>query len=198
MNPSLNNMTGVILAGGKSLRYGRDKAFELFNGLPLIERVINVMQKVFNEVIIIANNPDKYSCLGLKIYEDIIKGIGPIAGILTGIIKMTGKAGFFVACDMPFLNPSLIRYMISIKNGFDIVVPRIGGNIEPLHAIYTKNCLPFIKKSISKNKLNIRSFFESLSIRYVEKNEIERYDPGLEFLININKQEDLRRFKVNV
>ncbi len=192
--PSIRDVTGVILAGGKSLRYGKDKAFALFNGIPLIKRVTSVMKQVFEEVIIIANEDKKYLNEEIPIFKDVIKGLGPIGGILTGILNMKNYAGFFVACDMPFLNPFLIRYMVQIRNGFDVVIPKIGKNIEPLHAIYTKRCIPFIQESISQKRYSIRSFFPNVSIRFVEEGEIKKYDPELRFLININSPEDMRRF----
>jgi len=199
MNPSLiDEITGIILAGGKSVRYGQDKAFIPFNGSFLIDKVISVMKKVFRDVIIIANEPEKYSRFGLPIYEDIIKNIGPIGGILTGIVCSQKPAGFFVACDMPFLNPELISYMVRIRNGFDVVIPKIGENIEPLHAIYTKKCIPYIKETIQKQIYGIRAFFPKVSVRYVKEKEIVSYDPELRFLVNINTPEDMRRLKLNV
>lgn len=199
MNPSLiDEITGIILAGGKSVRYGQDKAFIPFNGSFLIDKVISVMKKVFRDVIIIANEPEKYSRFGLPIYEDIIKNIGPIGGILTGIVCSQKPAGFFVACDMPFLNPELISYMVRIRNGFDVVIPKIGENIEPLHAIYTKKCIPHIKEIIQKQIYGIRAFFPKVSVRYVKEKEIVSYDPELRFLVNINTPEDMRRLKLNV
>ncbi len=190
----VKDITGVILAGGKSLRYGKDKAFELFRGTPLIERVISVMKEIFSEVIIITNDLDKYREFGLKTYEDIIKDVGPIAGILTGLIRIETEAGFFVACDMPFLNSRLIRYMLKEKDGFDVTVPKIGEYIEPIHAIYTKRCIPFIEEAISLKKFNIRSFFEKVSVRYIQKEEILELDPEMKSFININSPEDLRRY----
>ena len=195
MSLPLHDITGIILAGGRSLRYGKDKAFELIDGIPLIQRVLNIMEQLFDEVIIITNEPDKYSFMAHKTYKDVIKGIGPIGGILTGVTRMENEAGFFVACDMPFLNPALIRHLADTRNGFDIVIPKIGKNIEPLHAIYTKGCLPFIKDSIRHKRFSIRSFFSCLSVKYVEEDELRRYDPGLTFLININEPEDMRRIK---
>lgn len=191
----IRDITGVILAGGKSLRYGKDKAFESINGIPLIEKVIEVMKGIFYEVILITNSSNRYSHLGLKTYEDIIKDIGPIGGIFTGLVRMKNKAGFFVACDMPFLNSQLIRYMVKEKGGFDVVIPRIDGYIEPLHAIYTKKCISFIKDSISSKRLSVREFFDKVSVRYVEKEEILRWDPKLRSFININRPEDLRRLQ---
>ena len=197
MSSPTDEIAGIILAGGKSLRYGQDKAFISLNGKFLIDKVISVMKQVFQDVIIIANEPKKYSGFGLPVYEDIIKGIGPIGGILTGITYIQKPAGFFVACDMPFLNPELIAYMVKIRNGFDVVIPKIGKNIEPLHAIYTKNCLPHIKETIHKKAYGIRTFFSKVSVRYVEKQEIVIYDPELKFLVNINTPEDMRRLKLN-
>lgn len=198
MSPSLvTEVTGIVLAGGKSKRFGKDKAFLNIKGTPLINRVISVMKQVFQKVILIANEPDKYLKIGLPVFSDVIKDLGPIGGILTGILHMQTKAGFFVACDMPFLNPALIRYMVEIKNGFDVVIPKIGKNIEPLHAIYTKRCIPYIRRCIANKKYSIRSFFPYVSIRYVEKEEIVMYDPEIKFLININQPTDIRRFDLD-
>jgi molybdenum cofactor guanylyltransferase len=101
--PLIQGITGVILAGGKSSRFGSNKAFASMNGTQLIERVIAIMGSIFKDLIIITNDPDEYSFLGLPMYEDLIKGLGPLGGIYTGLEKIPEKTGFFVACDMPFL-----------------------------------------------------------------------------------------------
>ena len=117
MSPSLvTEVTGIVLAGGKSKRFGKDKAFLNIKGTPLINRVISVMKQVFQKVILIANEPDKYLKIGLPVFSDVIKDLGPIGGILTGILHMQTQAGFFVACNLLFLNPALLRYLSSVEN----------------------------------------------------------------------------------
>ena len=109
---TIDDVSGVILAGGKSSRYGKNKAFIKINGIPLIEKVITVMGSVFQELIIITNTPHKYSHLRLPVYKDLIEGLGPLGGIFTGLTAISKDAGFFVACDMPSLNRELLRHMV--------------------------------------------------------------------------------------
>jgi len=121
----IKGVTGVILAGGKSSRFGANKAFAEVNGRQLIRRVTDIMGSVFEELIIITNDPGEYSSLGLPMHEDLIKGLGPLGGIYTGLEKMPERLGFFVACDMPFLNEDLIRYITEkMDDDLDAVVPR--------------------------------------------------------------------------
>ena len=189
--PLLKGVAGVILAGGKSSRYGRNKALEEVDGLLLIERVIRVLGSVFEHLIIITNTPREYAFLELPMYEDLVKGLGPIGGINTGLEMIPDDAGFFVACDMPFLNSALVRHIVKKNDDFDAVVPRIGWKIEALHALYTKGCLPAIRGLIDAKQYQVIKFFEKLRVRYVEENEIRPYDPQLRSFFNVNKPDEL-------
>jgi len=190
-NPLIEDISAVILAGGKSRRFGSNKAFAELDGSPLIERVIAVLRPVFNELTIITNNPDEYAYLGLPMHEDLVKGLGPIGGIYTGLEKIRHPSGFFVACDMPFLNENLIRYMASLNNGFDAVVPKIDWKMEPLHAIYSKDCLPVIIELIAVGECMINKFFQQLKVRFLDEDEIRAHDPLLRSFYNINKPDEL-------
>jgi molybdenum cofactor guanylyltransferase len=190
-DPLIEDISAVILAGGKSRRFGSNKAFAELDGRPLIERVIAVLGPVFNELTIITNNPDEYAYLGLPMYEDLVKGLGPIGGIYTGLEKIRHTRGFFVACDMPFLNENLIRYMASLSNGFDAVVPKVDWKMEPLHAIYSKNCLPAIIELIAAGECMINRFFQQLRVRFLDEDEIRGHDPLLRSFYNINKPDEL-------
>ena len=184
-------VTGVVLAGGKSSRYGSNKALVRVNGVPLIERTVRVMKALFPEVLLVTNTLADYAFLDLPMVEDLIKGLGPIGGIYTGLETMPGRAGFFVACDMPFLNQGLLRHMVEVREDFDAVVPRMGWMIEPLHSLYTKNCLPVIKASIDAHEYQIAKCFKKLRVRYVEREELLVFDHGLKSLFNINEPKDL-------
>jgi len=183
----IKDVTGVILAGGKSLRYGRNKALVKIDGIPLIERVINVMRSLFRHLILITNTPDEYSYLKLPMHEDLIKGLGPLGGIFTALMTIKNQAGFFVACDMPHLNRELIHHMVEVRYDFDAVVPRTQAGTEALHALYGKGCLPQIKRLIDSSQYQTLRFFPKVSVRYVDENEIRRFDPQLESFFNINK-----------
>jgi molybdopterin-guanine dinucleotide biosynthesis protein A len=188
---SSKDITGIILAGGKSLRYGKNKALVEVEGTRLVERVISVMQPLFEDLIIITNTPREYDYLQLPMHEDVIKGLGPLGGVYTGLETISTESGFFVACDMPFLQKDLIRHMVEIKDDFDAVVPKADWKIEPLHAIYTKNCLPAIKKLINVQGYQIIKFFDNIRVRYVKEKEIRSFDSKLKSFLNVNSPEEL-------
>ena len=193
----INGVSGVILVGGKSRRYGQNKALVNINGIPLIKRVLGVLEDLFPSIILITNTPDTYSFLNLPMFEDRIKGLGPLGGIFTGLNIISEKAGFFVACDMPFLNSDLIRYQATVRQGYDVVVPTFSGKFEALHALYTQNCLPGIERMIHAGVYQTIQLFSSVSVRYVEEREIRRFDPELKSFSNINKPEELRKMTLN-
>ncbi|MBW2119793.1 MAG: molybdenum cofactor guanylyltransferase [Deltaproteobacteria bacterium] len=188
-----NDITGVILAGGKSSRYGTNKALAKINGIPLIENVIRVMGSLFQDLVLITNTPDEYAYLELPMYEDLIKGLGPIGGIYTALNSITNDAGFFVACDMPSLNPDLIRHMVGIRDDFDVVVPEIAGKVEALHALYARGCIPAVRRLIELREYQVFRFFPGVSVRHVQENELRRFDPELKSFFNVNKPDELGR-----
>lgn len=189
----IEGVTGVVLAGGKSTRYGTNKAFAEVQGVRLIERTIRVMRSVFPRLLLVTNTPDEYAYLALPMVEDIIKGLGPLGGIHSGLEAIDDGAGFFVACDMPFLRENFLRYMVTVKGGYDAVVPRVRWMVEPLHALYTKKCLPAITESIHSGEYQTLKFFQKIRVRYVGEEEIRRIDPDLQSFFNINRPEDLER-----
>ena len=186
-----SGITGVILAGGKSSRYGRNKALLEIDGTRLIERVIRIMGSLFQHLILITNTPHEYAYLKLPMHEDMIKDLGPLGGIYTGLATMSDETGFFVACDMPFLNEDLIRYIVEVRNDFDAVVPKIDWKIEALHALYRKSCLPAIKDLIDSQEHQVVRFFHKVRVRDVGENEIRTFDPRLRSFININSPHEL-------
>ena len=188
----IRGITGIILSGGKSSRYGMNKALASFQGTTIIERVVSAMNSVFQKTILITNDPKEYTYLNLPVYPDIIKGIGPVGGIFTGLESMTDPIGFVVACDMPFLNPDLIRYMISRKSGYDAVVPKVGWKIESLHALYHRDCLPAVRENIKAGVYQAIQFQAKVRTLYIQETEIRKYDPELRSFYNINRPQELR------
>jgi molybdenum cofactor guanylyltransferase len=186
-----SGVSGIILAGGKSSRYGSNKALVKVNGARLIERAVAAMKTVFQQVILVTNTPDDYAFLELPMVQDLIKGLGPIGGIYTGLETISEKAGFFVACDMPFLQEGLLRHMLDVREDFDAVIPRMDWMIEPLHALYTKNCLQVIKASIEAHEYQIVKCLQRLRVRYLEREELLAFDPKLLSFFNINEPKDL-------
>jgi molybdopterin-guanine dinucleotide biosynthesis protein A len=190
-NRPIEGITGLILAGGKSTRFGKNKALVELDGIRLIERVIRVMGSVFQRLIILTNSPHEYAYLNLPMVEDLIKGLGPIGGLYTGLKSISNEAGFFVACDMPFLSESLIRHMVEIRDDFDVVLPKIDWKIEALHGLYTKSCLPTIKELIESQEYQVIRFFPKVRVKYLGENEIREFDPQLKSFFNINKPNEL-------
>jgi len=189
------DISGVILAGGKSRRYGKNKALVKIDGTPLIERVVRVMQSVFQDLILITNTPNEYAYLKIPMYEDLIKGLGPLGGILTGLTAISSEMGFFVACDMPALNRELICYMVEKSEGFDVVVPRMYGKMETLHAIYSRGCLPAIRKLINSHEYQTLRFFSEVSVRYIEEDELRYFDPELRSFFNVNSPQEVVKYQ---
>jgi len=192
-----NDICGVILAGGKSSRYGRNKALVEIDGVPLIERAINVLKDLFQRVILITNTPAEFVDFNLPMEEDIIKGLGPLGGIYTALHSIPEEYGFFVACDMPFLNPQLITHMMDIREQYDVVAPKIGWKIEALHTLYRKTCLGEIEKMIRNHEYQVIRFFDRVSVRYMDESEVRQFDPSLSSFFNINRPEDLKEKQPN-
>jgi len=187
------NVTGLILLGGKSSRYGSNKALVEIDGVRLIERVTGVMKSIFHRVILVTNTPEEYAYLRLPMVEDLIKGLGPMGGIYTGLMTMSDETGFLVACDMPFLSGKLIRHMVEVRDDFDTVVPRMDWMLEPLHALYSKKCIPVIQKAIEERQYQIAKCFAGMRVRYMDEEELRLWDPDLRSFFNINKPQDLPR-----
>ena len=190
-------ISSIVLAGGKSLRLGHDKVFETVGDQNLLDLVIDRVTPLSRETILVtaSNNAlvksDKYS--GLKAVTDIYPGKGPLGGVYTGLITSGSFCNLVVASDMPFLNPALLCYMMEVLADFDLVVPRVGDLVEPLHAIYTKNCLEPMEHLLKQDKLSIHRLFPMARTRYLEADEIEPFDPEHLSFFNINTRADLLR-----
>lgn len=187
-------MTAIILAGGKNTRIEKEKAFiQLEGGPPLIVRIIELLRPLFSETLIIANNRNAYIDYGLPVVEDLIEGKGPLGGIFTGLCLSTSKYNFVVGCDMPFIEQSLIKFMLEGCEDYDVVIPEIGGEVEPLLALYSKNCIPVIFEHLRRDNLKIREILEKLKVRRVGEREIDRFDPKRLSFFNLNTPEDQKR-----
>jgi len=188
-------MTSIILAGGNSSRFGWNKALKIINGKNLVQRVVNRLISLSKEIIIVTARCESLSCSPyspmIKTVADIHPGKGPLCGIYSGLVISSCSRAIVVGCDMPFLNIDLLNYMTQLSPAFDIVVPRIGERIEPLCAIYSKNCLVPIHKVLERNELRISELFSVVRTRYVEEDEIDKFDPEHLSFFNINTQADL-------
>ena len=171
----------TVLASGKSLRLGYEKALETIGNKGLIQRVVFSLIFFNSDIVIVTAArqflPQFIDYPKLRMVTDACPGKGPLGGIYTGLAVSDSYHNLVVACDMPFLNQALLDYMIQVSAGFDLVVPRLGNMVEPLHVVYSKGCLAPIECLLDQGNLSIREFFTSVRVRYVEAAEINKFDP---------------------
>lgn len=197
-------MTGVILSGGKSSRIGLNKAFLEIDGKRIIDRTIEIYKKIFDEILIITNTPEDYQYLTesvilseaknpkLKIYTDLIPHRGSLGGIYTGLFYSKSNYAFFAACDMPFINEKVIRHIIKGAKDYDIIVPYFKHRLHPLHAVYSKKCLPIIKEMVEKKRLKIKDLFSKFKGLKV-KRITDIPETRLPSFSNINTKENYKQ-----
>lgn len=187
----------IVLAGGKGLRLGRDKASEIVGDSSLLQRVISSLSLFDSEIIIVTAGEQSlrqsFGYTKLKIVADVYPGRGTLGGIYTGLAASDSRYNLVVACDMPFLNHDLLRYLIRLAPGFGAVVPRLGNMAEPLHAVYSKDCRVSIEALLKRDILSILELYPLVRVRYVEAEEINRFDPRHLSFFNINTEDDLDR-----
>jgi molybdopterin-guanine dinucleotide biosynthesis protein A len=186
-------MTGIILSGGKNRRMGTNKAFLKVGGERLIDRTTKVFKQIFDEVILVTNSPLEYLDHDGIIAIDIIKDKGALGGLYTGLFYASGEHAFISACDMPFLNKAFIMYMTECAHRYDIVVPRSADGLQPLHAVYSKRCLPSMKRLIDRNQLKITGFYRGLKTLEITEDVIKSFDPEAKMFMNVNTRDDLEQ-----
>jgi molybdopterin-guanine dinucleotide biosynthesis protein A len=192
-------ISGIILAGGKGLRLGRDKALETINGRDLLHRVVSRLSFLESDIVIVATEKQRLSWFGdypgVKIVTDIYPDKGPLGGIYTGLVTSDTRYNLVVACDMPFLSQPLLGYMVQLSANFDLVIPRWNGLVEPLHAVYSKDCLAAMESTLKQGILSVTKLLSLVRVRYVEAEEIERFDPKHLSFFNVNTEADLAMAK---
>ena len=189
------SLTAIILAGGKSSRIGSDKNKSMLrlNGKHLIDIVRSKLKCVVGDNIIIAGPPESY--LSYKqVIPDLFFQKGPLAGIYSGLRASPSQYNLVVGCDMPFLEVKLLKYMTENIYSNDIVIPRYGdGYIEPLCAIYSKRCLEAIERNLAEHIFSVRAIFPHLKVKFIEEEEIKKFDPKFYSFFNLNFKHDFRK-----
>lgn len=190
------NVAAIILAGGKSSRFGRDKASELLRGRSLLQRVADRLDGLVDEYVIVTaagqQLPSLYASRPIVSVEDLYPEAGPLGGVYTGLATTQAPLAIAVACDMPLLQPALLRALLRLAPGHDAAVP-MNELPEPLCAVYAASCLPAIKAQLDAGSYKMTGFYGAVDVRYVEPETWRRFDPdGLSFF-NLNSEDDLRR-----
>jgi molybdopterin-guanine dinucleotide biosynthesis protein A len=194
MNEGTNggDLTGIVLAGGASQRMGRDKALLELDGKRLIEVVIERMAQLCAQVLVVADNARPYAGLEVPVVEDRFRGVGVLGGLHAGLEAAAHELALAVGCDMPFLDPDLLRAFVGWAEGFDVAVLRYGDGeqVEPLHGVYRRTCLPAMEAAIRTGRRRIISFFPQVRVRYVTPEDVTPFDPALRSFHNINTPEE--------
>lgn len=176
------NITGVIMAGGKSSRMGTDKGLMNFNGKPMVLYTIELLTSIFDTVIISSNSVE-YERFGLKCFPDVYKNCGPIGGLHTILQSLKTEFAFVISCDMPLVSTEDVIKIINHCNQFQIVIPLINNMLEPLCAIYSKTLLPEIEERIQSNRYKLADLVEHSNTKYIDFNSEKGFR-------NFNTKED--------
>ncbi len=197
------NITGVILAGGKSKRMGENKSFLIWKKKSILETMIEKMNSIFDEIILITNEKKIYEKFGLPIYSDIYSG-GPLAGIHSALINSTTEKIFVISCDMPLVQIETIKYILEKSNTENLVIPYANGFMQHLCGLYSKNLIPKIEKLLSesgKQELNgkkpsckMGNLFTLVSGKKLNLDE-NYSNLGKDEFLNLNTKEDYEVLK---
>ena len=191
------DISGIVLAGGRSLRLGREKVSETVGNKSLLERAILRLSSLVSDIIIVVATEQSFLQFidypKLRVVADVYPGKGPLGGIYTGLAASDSFHSLVVASDMPFLNQNLLSYMMHLAPSFDLVIPRLGDMVEPLHTVYSQTCLTHIEQLLRQNNLGALELISRVNVRYVDVMEINRFDPEHLSFFNINTEEDLKK-----
>jgi molybdopterin-guanine dinucleotide biosynthesis protein A len=186
-------VTGVLLAGGKSRRMGEDKRYLVVGEQTLLERGLGVLRSMFHEVLVVIAQDSAPLDIDARVVRDLVPDCGSLGGIYTGLTQATSPYIFAVACDMPFLNQAVITQFTNRRDTADIVMARLATRLHPMHALYGKGCLSAMEQMIVARQLKIQELVShaSLRVQYVTEADLLSIDPSWRSFHNVNTPEDL-------
>lgn len=187
-----DEITGLILVGGKSRRMGRDKAFLEVGGKTLFERILELFKASFERVLLIGNQEERFAPYGLPVVPDIFPG-SSLGGLYTGLYHAETEYVFVSSCDLPFPSASVLRYLCSLRDGHDAVVPSTKYGYEPLFALYAKSCLGPIKELLERGEFCAYAYYPQIRVRYVPSEELAPFDPDHRAFVNVNTPEEFAK-----
>jgi FdhD protein len=194
--PKIAGVTGVILAGGESKRMGSNKALLEVAGSPIIARTYRILSALFHEVIVVTNTPEIYAFLPCRKVPDIFPGCGSVAGLHSGLFHSHSAHSFVTACDMPFLDPAIVRSLCDIhSSGYDALIPFSEGGQEPLHAVYSSACKDVFEKAIQAGERKILDILGSMNTRLMPFEEVQRVGGRTSSFLNVNTPEEYERIR---
>ena len=187
--------TGVILAGGTNSRLpGKKKGFYEIGGSSIMDRLHGIFAEIFDETVIVTNDPAEFIGYNSMIATDIDPSRCALAGLYTGIFHASFDRIFVMGCDTPFMKPEVIEYILDqADRRYDVVVPEAEGGLEALAALYSKNCLPLIRKNLDRKIYKIKKFYVKSRTKVIPKEKIRKIDLSMRSFFNVNTPEDLER-----
>lgn len=187
-----DDITAVILVGGKSRRMGVDKAFLEIDGVPLFERVLGICREAFTRIILVGGQNARFAGYGLPVHPDIYPG-SALGGLYTGLVHAQTPYVFVTACDLPFPSSAVARHLASLRHGFDAVVPKGTDGFEPLFAVYAKSCLEPMQRFLEEGKIRIFDLYPEINVRYVPTDELVNLAGDDRALVNVNTPAEFAR-----
>ena len=189
------NVSAIVLAGGRSSRFKRDKALILWEGKPLIVRLVDMLKRMFGEIIVVTGDDRRYEdLLDVIVVDDLIKGKGPLGGIHAGLSSSSNDYNLILPCDMPLLNEKVISLLLDEIDGqARIILPVVRGYVEPLVGIYHRDCIPFAEMLLRGGKLKVLGLMDFVPTKLIPESRVLEVDPDLTSFLNLNRPEDLIR-----
>ncbi|HXG42707.1 MAG TPA: molybdenum cofactor guanylyltransferase [Dehalococcoidia bacterium] len=189
-------VAALVLAGGQGRRLGQDKALlELWPGVPLLARVVQVVGRLCPEVLVVVDLLDRYAHLDLPVRwaVDALPGHGPLAALVGGLEAASSAYALVVACDLPFLSLPLLAHMLGLPRDYDALVPRWHRRWQPLHAVYARSCLPVARGLLDEGERGLQPLLSRVHVRPLPPRQVRAFDPaGLSFF-DIDTPGRLRR-----
>ena len=186
--------TAAILAGGRARRLGgRSKALLSIGDRRIIDHQIAVLRTVADELAIVATDTDRYSALGVPVWADLIPDSGPLGGIYTALVNATSSHTLVVACDMPFVTASFLKYLVRVGQDVDVAIPRTTDGHQPLCACYAGTCASVIRHHIESGTLKVTDLLSEVSVHEIGQAELEPFDPDERLFFNVNTPDDYAR-----
>ncbi len=191
----IEGVCAAVLAGGESRRFGQSKAHALLGGKPLIHHVLQPLLRLFDDVTIITHHPEAFERFNVDVAADILRGPGALGGLLSALVHARCERCFVVACDMPFLRDDVIRKMFEWNGCPDVLVPTCRREAQPLHALYSRNCIPVIRKAVLRGNFRIIDFYHEVAHHKLDEAVWGSLDPHGWSFFNVNTPEDFETAK---
>lgn len=193
-SPKVKNgstVSGIILSGGRCSRHGgKNKAIIDIGGKRIIDRIYDVMRSIFKDLILVTNDPSAYDNLDVRLVQDIYKERSSLTGLHAGLDAANNTHAFVVACDAPYIKKELIELLIARYHSvYDVLIPETRAGVEPLFALYSKRCLPFIEHHLEQKRYKIKEIYPYLNVMKMDENLLRKCDENLSSFFNVNTPE---------